>query len=902
MVSVRQPGFGSGEISPGLHGRTELREYSTGLAVARNCVVTPHGSVRTRTGTQWVMDLGAAGNKVRLIPFVFSESDRGVLVFTAGSISLVKPDPSDVRHKWTSEVIASTPYVDADLRDLQAAQVGNLVTVVSPNHDPYDLVRSGSSWTFKRCQLTARRFKGQPFPPLYLFTGFPLVAKHPTLPLEGDVDNLPREWLWAISYVVRLSNGEVFETAAARVVSYYDRNYYNPAEVFASNDLNEQTQFFSDVIEGVDDKIGPLPSLVHVSPTFPIRIYIPWSGKDSPHKGNSLTSSFYRYDNTHNAFLVETRIYRGRDSSLATNNGGDGVSDSGAWGYVGSTAGEFFEDIGGEPDYARPPRFEGSHPFYIYSPTLTGSVSDRVIGTRKPRAVCFFEGRRFFGGVDDFPFRLYGSRTSRYDDHQLVQTNAQADAPIEFDIAGVRAQGIRHIIASERLIVLTTSDEWVVSGSGQNDPLAANQIPWVRSLGTERGSATLAPVRIGGTLVFLEAKGNKPRGLILDGPTGRAVDLSYLSRHLFEGYTILGWAYAEDPYQALHAARSDGALLTMTYLPETGVMAWTRGDHGGGGKFEEMVSIPEGSEDGVYAAVRYPDGRLALERFSHAVLPGEPVANVGEIAVPDTRYAIQLDGSASYNGRNTDASKTITLQEYLGGGWNLGATVQITFGAAFSELSLGDTIEVDVPGSTYPVRVMVSEVASTTVFRAQITDCQPSNSATVESSVPAAIRDTATADWWLCASLIPVGNPALNDATGLAVLADGAVIDDATVAGGVCGLPRPCAIAHVGFPFIAEMETLGVAGDRGKEKTISEVLVELEHTRGASVGETLSGATKPLALRKVADGYGRQAPVREKVRVSVSSSWNTEGRVAVRQLDPLPMTVVGLTREMVRGY
>src|SRR3546814_11866543 len=53
-------------------------------------------------------------------------------------------------------------------------------------------------------------------------------------------------------------------------------------------------------------------------------------------------------------------------------------------------------------------------------------------------------------------------------------------------------------------------------------------------------------------------------------------DLSVLARHMFDGYEIMAWAYAQSPDSIVWAVRSDGTLLGCTYLREHQVLAWHR--------------------------------------------------------------------------------------------------------------------------------------------------------------------------------------------------------------------------------------------------------------------------------------------------------------------------------------
>lgn len=78
--------FTGGEISPSLHGRVDLAKYQSSLKTCRNWLVEPFGGVRNRPGTRLIAETKTEGKKVRLVPFVFSQSQTYVLEFGQGYI------------------------------------------------------------------------------------------------------------------------------------------------------------------------------------------------------------------------------------------------------------------------------------------------------------------------------------------------------------------------------------------------------------------------------------------------------------------------------------------------------------------------------------------------------------------------------------------------------------------------------------------------------------------------------------------------------------------------------------------------------------------------------------------------------------------------------------------------
>lgn len=55
------------------------------------------------------------------------------------------------------------------------------------------------------------------------------------------------------------------------------------------------------------------------------------------------------------------------------------------------------------------------------------------------------------------------------------------------------------------------------------------------------------------------------------------IDVSVMSAHLFDGHTIVDWAYQQEPWSILWGVRDDGVILAFTFLKEHQVQAWSKG-------------------------------------------------------------------------------------------------------------------------------------------------------------------------------------------------------------------------------------------------------------------------------------------------------------------------------------
>src|SRR5690606_5167799 len=99
----------------------------------------------------------------------------------------------------------------------------------------------------------------------------------------------------------------------------------------------------------------------------------------------------------------------------------------------------------------------------------------------------------------------------------------------------------------------------------------------------------------------------------------------------------------------------------------------------------------------------------------------------------------------------------------------------------------------------------------------------------------------------------------------------------------------------VGLRYVGELELLDVPVEKLRVKTVSKVGWEVVGSRGLLTGEDFDHLTEWIQTT-VADVYG-PAPGTGLVEVYIASSWNKHGRAVLRQPLPLPLTVLGVTRE-----
>ena len=129
-------------------------------------------------------------------------------------------------------------------------------------------------------------------------------------------------------------------------------------------------------------------------------------------------------------------------------------------------------------------------------------------------------------------------------------------------------------------------------------------------------------------------------------------------------------------------------------------------------------------------------------------------------------------------------------------------------------------------------------------------------------------------------------------------LANGSVITGLTVSGGSVTLSRAASRIHVGLPYEADAETLNLEPKafettQGKRKKIPSVTFRVEDTRGISAGPDVTRLTRVKACLT--------EMLTDDVPVILKPSWNSRGRLHIRQPHPLPMTILAAIPEIVTG-
>lgn len=503
-----------------------------------------------------------------------------------------------------------------------------------------------------------------------------------------------------------------------------------------------------------------------------------------------------------------------------------------------------------------------------------------------PGTVVYYQQRLYFAASTAFPQTIWASRTGDYNDFGKSNPT-QDDDRIIYTYAGRQVNEIRHLIDVGSLVALTSGGEYVITGD-QNKVLTPSSFAF--SSQGSNGSSNVPPIAVANIALFVQEKGSVVRDLAysfdVDGYQGN--DLTILANHLFQKHSIVDWCFSIVPYSSAFCIRDDGKLLVMTYLRDQQVFAWA--PQSSTGKYESTCSISEGNEDAVYFVVnRTVNGQRVryIERLSSRLFTSD-------------EDAFFVDSGLSYDGRNTsDRTMTITGGS---GEWDYRAeyTISVSGGAYFTSSDVGAQLQFPYTGAGPDTGYEVSKE-----LRCDIISVTSNTAVVVRANrnVPPSLRNVATTNWQMARRTF--GGLSHLEGQTVNILSDANVEPQKEVSGGAVTLESPGAVVHIGLPITAEFETLdiNINGQEtllDKKQVIPSVTLVVNASRG--IWATTPGGKWYEYPQREFEFY--DDPVDDatgKVEVKLDSNWGKNGRVKIRQLDPLPLSVLAVIPRLTVG-
>lgn len=549
-----------------------------------------------------------------------------------------------------------------------------------------------------------------------------------------------------------------------------------------------------------------------------------------------------------------------------------------------------------------------------YAPTDTITITDSdmgaVVGTASlvvgpqtgtyPAVPAYLFQRAVQANTLNAPDDYFMSQPGNY-------TNMDSSIPITDGDAIIgnpwaqQVNGIQYIQPMlSAAVMFTGGGTWLLSGGGgvgtpftptsqQATPQEYNGI-----------SSTVPPIPVNSEIMYVQSLGSVVRDLSYNFYTQRCVstDVTVLASHLFEGFQLTQWAYAQNPFYLFWCVRNDGTALSLTFIKEQEVQGWAR--HDTNGIFVGVSSVTEPPINAVYWIVkRFVNGswHYYSERFDNRLwetIEDNFCVDAG-LSYPMSRPDATLTASAANgtsnitgtsiaNGGRDFTNPSFTAQDLTGSGTGATFTGAISGGAIISvtpetggkDYTPGQTsiIVSDPTGRGAIINPIITNyvtfTASASVFTSDmvgdvirmgggkaiivefisatevIADVTSAITATIPNDPNNMPVPATSGNWSLSTPVTRVTG--LNHLIGMevAILADGGVINNQTVVAfsdGTVGitLPQPASSITVGLPFLPQLQTMYIdppaqSTTQTKRTSINAVAVRVEKTRGISVG------------------------------------------------------------------
>lgn len=887
MSSVIQRSLSGGELDPVLWARSDVNKYMSGLRTLRNAIIRRNGGAQGRPGGTKIQ---ASNGKARLIPFIYSQQTAYSVELSVGTGGSTFSSARFYLNGKSYLAQGATAY-----SSVTAYKLGDLVTSAGVTY----------YCTFGSFSSDPRLSGGT----LSTFTNVAPPNSGHWSPLTGSIYEIPLP----TGYSADLFNIRFDQTANDLTMTlnttlrqvpqmvlrrWVDVNGFDVFGIFNSASQSYMTSSSPHNDQGDSNTIAiasaaTVYAVAAISASSDTRAQFVFDdGTNASVKGTDITTTNSVPASGSPIQITWSAVPNAVNYNIYYMN-----KKTGVFGFLGATNLTTFQDNGITPDYTSP---------WIQS----SNTMSNIFGgspTNCPGACAYYQQRLFYGNSQLQPTGVYGSQTGLFDNFNVNVPSIATDS-LFFKMAG-QQDIIQHLVSLGTLLVFTYGTINSVPGDSSGAIAPSSCGPHRETI---HGASSLRPLIVGEFVLYCQSQGSIIRDLgfnfQVDGYKGD--DLTVFATHLFDNYTIVDWAYQQTPHSVIWAVRSDGTLLSCTYLREQQVLAWAH--HDTLGAFESVCCVPEGNQVSVYAVVRRViNGSTVrfIERFYN-----QQFSPTLQLTAPfnDYRDFIGMDCATTFDGRNTS---TDTMTVSGGTLWNETELLTLT-------LSANNFYTFVSADATNQNRIFIYD-ASGNLYRFKITVF---SSATVvqgfvDRSLPVGMQGVGTSTW----------SHAIQRLTGLGYLegqkisvwGDGCVVGSPnnaaypvyTVSSGNVTLDKHYAVIQVGLPFITDIETLDIdtpaAMDNlgGRFKMVGEVTLYMVNSRsvfigGANPDTDLTNLNKDplyrLSEQKLRQNENYDNPMAletGKITQNIQGEWDSQGHVFIRNVDPTPILISAISPE-----
>lgn len=568
---ISQLAFTTGEVSPDVSSRFDLEQYKSALLEAENVVIRPYGAVAKRQGSQYVGQVKYSDKPTRLFEFTTNTNNSFMLEFGDKYIRV-----------WNYGVYTgvefATPFDSDILFDLNCIQSGDVMFICSGKYPIQTLSRySDTDWRMSAYKLTE-----QPYDEINTDNGHTLTVNGDTITSTKDLFTQDMvgsviQIAYYIEAVYTSKSGEVVEKKyGVRRFSKHEKTVYNNIDYNVERFSTDVELSWKFTTHGTWEGTVKLQISNNDGQTW--KDYRAYTSKNdynvtdtgkieagarlkyvSDIKGGSVNCDLSIMPFTQYG-IVEIKSVT--DAKNATVNILNGIKEG-----------------------------ESSHKWKL------GSWNR---GNGYPKLCTFYQDRFVVAATSKNPNYIWMSRTGDYPNFgvEKVEGTITDDSAITLPVINRKMCEIRHLVPANDLIILTSGNEWIVSGDKTITPTNCNL-----KTQTQRGALSCEPQFIGNRCVFVQERGGTVRdmGYSYESDNYTGQDLTLFVKTRVRGYLTITSAYAQDPDSIIYYIRNDGEINCLTYIPEQKVYGWSH--FVTNGKYLYCESVSEGEQDSLYILV-----------------------------------------------------------------------------------------------------------------------------------------------------------------------------------------------------------------------------------------------------------------------------------------------------------
>lgn len=875
-----QSSFSAGEIDPALHERTTFDKYQAGLKTGRNTVIGKTGRAISRPMTKFQRRTKGFANR----SFVFE--------VTAGGVTANYGEKTD--HALGSEIkvrLTSTGTLPAPLatgtdyylvyRDkdkfafattlnnsidetvINITDVGtgvHTLTTVDSDYSQDCILYSPpySQYLLEIGHRYCRRFDTSDWS--YVDSGHNFTYEDlPYLQFSANKDYVYFTRLGKIIKRLTLSSGvfvgdkiltTIFETTspATPTLSSGTGTGYNVEYAFTTVENGEES----------------LASSTIITDQLPIN------------SGEVNTFTF-----TPSTDATEIRAYRRPQTGQA-------------YGFIGSTQASggsaTFRDWGQVADYAHSPPTCDFLP--LASSYLLASSDSDLPKFAEGRCSCIYQQRLIM--TRELNEEIINTSRTGYNHNFLRDYPLSDDSAMTLKCGSKGYAKVLRLMDSDGLLAFTTVGIFKHSGGLSPINLSMNKIGnWVIDEKVE-------PLEVPGAILFVDKSTNTIRTLVYSNEAGGypGEELSIFSNHLFMNKNVKSWTFQDGDIPLIWVVMDDGSLLSLTYQRENKMQAWMRHDSHGG-LFESSATIKDLDAKAVTYFVVNRDGTRNIEFTSDRF-------------VADLKDFVGMDSAVTFKENLAEDGAEITVVAQDLSAWS--GLLDIS-----SDVDIfTNTDDNGAVGSIF--RFFDSEGSAVDL---EVTTYTDTKHVTVQPSCEFPSNEGVNIDLYKTFNVLT--NLTHLEGEIVSVMSDGYLVSsplnneenypELTVQTGEVSLPegKRGAIIHVGLPVACDIETLDIDTVEQKptlleSRLVNRLYLKVHNTRGLFVGQTfpvndrVDGMLDPETITEDIEfglvGNAAQKPKTKRYEVPIPNDWSSNGRVCIRQVDPLPFEILSIIPDL----